>query len=265
MTVTAQEVIDRARARHWSFSGSNDGAALQYLNEQQRKKLLLIIKTVEKQIGETSEIDTVVQNGALVAIDAAGAAYFTTTVEAGYCLRFDDFGLPYIDVSDPFVIDPFGIDSDTPGIPLPDDMLRLITVSAMTTESTIVPRNITVLPQELAQKASASLGLRAFVSANRLIPVRWDTNDLWALVTSIRIGCVRCPELTALSDIITVPTPCIHAMTAGLAEWFATGAERCPAADKTRFEKQHIAADADLLATIDSLEAVTSSTVIYKR
>lgn len=264
--VTVGEVIDRARARHFSFSGGHDGAAVQYLNEQQRAKLLAIIKTVEKQIGETSQVETSAVGGALIAIDSNGNPYFTTTTEAGYCVRFDSLtGAPYVDISDPFVIDPFGIDSDTPGLPLPEDMLRLISVSAMTTESTIVPRNIEVLPQELAQKAGARLGLRAFISANRLVPIRWDTNDLWAIVTSIRIGMVRCPQLVALTDVITVPTPCIHAMTAGLAQWFATGSEKCSENDKRRFEKQHADSTMDMLANIDSLEAVTSSTVLYKR
>lgn len=261
--VIVQEVIDRARSRHWAFSEGNDGAALHFLNERLRATLLAIIKTVEEQIGETSQID-VTGTATLIAVDDNMVPYFTTTTEPGYAIRFAG-GVPYVDVSDPFVSDPFGLNGDVPGLPLPEDLLRITSVSAMTLDNDIVPRPIDVLPQELAQKPPVRVGLRAFVSANRLIPIRSDASDVWSRVTSIRLGFVRCQELATTQDAIILPTPCVHALTAQLCHFFALGSKTCPQQDKTRFEKQADQATDELLANVNSLEGITTSTVIFKR
>lgn len=262
---TVQEVIDRARVRHFSFSDGNEGAAVQFCDEAQRVILLSIIKTAEAIIGATEEID-VEGTVTLVAVDSLGVPYFTTTVEDGYAIRFDANNVPYVDVSEPFVSDPFGSTGDTPGLPLPTDLLRIISVSAMTLDSDITPREIEVLPQETVQKAATrSGGLRAFVSANRLIPIRTAEADAWARVTSIRLGFVQCPALTALSDLITIPTPCIHTLTAHLAEWMAVQSAKCPQADKRWFQQQRVEADDTLQATINSLEGIVTNTILYKR
>ncbi len=268
---TVGEVLDRASARSEFFTNRSDGAAVQYCDETQRLILLSVIKTVEQFVGVTSQINTQ-GTDVLVALDANGNPIYTTTIEDGYAIRFSN-GVPYIDTSAPFVSDPFGISAASiggvPGIPLPPDLLRIISVVVTTLDSITTPlltRNVTVVPQEVVNKAGPRpAGLQAFLSANRLIPIRTDVADDWSRVTSVRLGYVPCPTLTALSDLITLPTSCIHALTAHLAEWFAVQSSRCPQADKRWFQQQRQEADDALQATVNSLEGIVQSTIIYRR
>lgn len=273
MTVTVQQLIDRALTRHWAFVNVSEGAALAFINERQRAKLLQIIKTVEALIGTTTQINTQ-GTATLIAVDANGVPFFTTTTQDGYAVGFDANNVPFVDVLDgPFVSDPFGLSASitnlvpggVPGIPLPLDLLRLISVSAMTTDNTLVPRSVDVLPQEISQKAPVHLGLSAFLSAGRLVPIRTDTADIWSRVTSVRLGYVACPEVTSLTDLLTVPSPCMGSMTADLCHFFALQSEKCPQQDKTRFDKEKEEAELDMISNATSLEAIVTSKVIYRR
>lgn len=265
MTITAAQMIDRASTRHWSFPGGiNDGAALAFLDEAQRSFLLDLSKTLEALLGETSEIETALSGAFVVAIDENGVPYFTDTTEPGYAIRFDG-GVPYIEVGTPIITDPFGSEGDSPGLPMPANLLRLVEVCAMTAQATIVPLPINVLGQEVVRKSPVRTGLQAFLSANRLIPVRTSEGDLWSQVTSVRVSCITCPELTVLSDEITIPTPCLPALTAALAKWMSNQARECPANDKRQFAIDAEKAYDQMLLSVNAMDAVTSSTVLYKR
>lgn len=265
MAITVQQLIDRALSRHWSFRGNiNEGAAVAYLDEAQRTFLLDLSKTLEALVGTTEEIQTALLGAFVVAIDDNGAPYFVDSMLPGYAIRFSG-GVPYVEVGQSIITDPFGTDGNSPGIPMPSDILRLIEVVAMTAQSTIVPIPINVLGQEVVRKSPPRTGLQAFMSANRLIPVRLQEADLWSQVTSVRVSCILCPELTVLSDELTIPTPCIPALTAGLVRLFSNQVKECPATDK-----RQIAVDADatydhMLLSVNAMDAVTSSTVLYKR
>lgn len=267
MATTAQQLIDRALSRHWSFRGAgfSDGAALFELHEQQKAFLLDLGKVVAAIVGTTQQILTALDGAVLIAVDENNVPYFTTTQEPGYAVRFDSTGVPYFDVANPIISDPFGEDGDPAGMPLPDDLLRLIFVAAKTEQATIVPIPVNVLEQEVVRKSPPRTGLYAFLSANRLIPVRTSDGDLWSQVTSIQLGCIVCPALTALSDELTIPDPCLPALTAMMVKYFADQAKECPVSDKRQFAVDAAAAYEKMLWSVNSMDAVTQSTVIHKR
>lgn len=266
MSTTAESVIDRAVSRHWSFeSNYSDGAALYELHEQQKAFLLDLGRVVSAIIGTTQEILTSLTNAALIAVDENNVPYFTTTQEPGYAVQFDDSNVPYFTLDNPLIIDPFGEDGDTPGLPLPDDLLRLIYISAKTEQNRIVPIPVNVLEQEVVRRAPVRTGLYAYLSANRIIPVRTSEADLWSQVTSLQIGCIICPQLTALTDVLTIPSPCLPALTAAMIKYFSDQARECPASDKRQFAMDAAAEYEKMLWSVNAMDAVTQSTVIHKR
>lgn len=268
MTTTAQQVIDGALSDHWSFRGAgvSDGAALNELNELQRRILLELSATLENFVGETASVQTGMDGAALVALDALGAPYFTTTVQPGYVIRFSG-GVPYIVADDPIIVDPFGDEGDTPGLPLPDDVLRLFSFSARTATNPAPapPLKIEIVKQEIVRKQAPRTGLQAFLSANRIIPVRIAEADLWSEVTSIDIQYIRHPSLTALSDELVVPDVCVGALQAAISEFLSMQAERCPPSDRQSFSRKAQKSYADMIGSVDIMDAVTTSNVIYRR
>jgi hypothetical protein len=73
MTVTAQDLIDQARIRHWAFAdvALGDGAALLFLNQRQRH-LLLRFRDQLRGLVNTTVAQAGVVNGVLVGLDALG-------------------------------------------------------------------------------------------------------------------------------------------------------------------------------------------------
>ena len=264
LPLTVDAIIERARGRFWAFNEVQmpAGAIVQYLDERQRVVLLAIIDEAEPLIGETREIETS-GTATLVAVDSTGAPYFATTRENSFALRFQN-GVPYIDVNEVFVVDPFGQFGDVPGLPLPDDHLRLTCVTAILDDTREMP--VTILEQQTGSAGGGSTGLRAFVSANRLVPIRQSNQDWWSHVESVRVSLVLCPELTALTDTITLPKPCVDALTAAVAEFLATACRECGENDKRRFERQYKDSFALMKSTADEiLSQVTTNQVVHRR
>lgn len=268
MDTSVQELIDSARLRHWSFSEGNEGAALRFVSDRQKRIMLDVIKATEALLGETSEVTTAVVGAALVALDDLGVPYFTTTVEDGFCVRFLG-AVPYIDTSLPYVIDPFGASGDSvPGFPLPTDLLRLMSVTAISSLMTVpayAPIPVDIIEQRIAEARGGSTRLRAFVSVGRIIPVRTDVNDIWNSIIKLRLSMVRCPTLTALTDPLTLPEVCLEALTAALAEMFSLATEKCPTGDKRAFKDARIDADKHLMDSAENiLDSITSSSVVVR-
>lgn len=266
---TVQAIIDAARIRHWSFTDVQmpDGAIVAYLDDRQRKILLAIIKAVEALQGETSEVTTDLVGATLIALDDNGNPYYTTTVEDGYVIRFNSNNVPYVDTSTPFILDPFGSSGSVPGFPLPDDLLRLTSVTAISTQqqNPVRPLEVNIIEQRNADARGGSLQLRAYISAARIVPVRSADTDPWSTVTSLRISMVRCPRLTSMTDLITLPTACEGALTAAAAEMLATASRTCSEPDKRRFESQRKEADALLVEEAENiLDSITTSGVVVR-
>lgn len=261
MAVLVRQVIDNAKMRHWALNSVQmpDGASLQYVNERQRAILLALIDQWEPMLSETEQILTALQDAALVAVDDDGVPYFATTRENGYAMQFED-GVPYIDTSRPFIVDPWGEVGDVPGLPLPTDVLRLMLATAVLDDLRTVP--IDVFDEQNAAQLGSTRNLRAFINGNRLVPKRDTDTDWWSHVTAVRISFVGLPTLTALTDEITIPAPCVPAITAGLAEFLATAARDCPLAEKRLLADQAREA-LDLL--VESADQLLTSIVTNHR
>lgn len=264
--VTVQQIVDTARSRHWTFNDvlMPDGAIVQHLNEKQRILLLTVIDEVEALIGETQDVE-VDGTGTLIALDDDGAPYFTTTRQTAYAIRMSG-GVPYIDLTDPFVVDPFGEDGDVPGIPLSEDLLRLVSVQALLDDDRMLPVKILDMTTAVS---SPSRGLVAFINANRLVPHRvtgsGGITDSWTHVVALRIAQVRCPSIAAMADTMTMPIALVSALTASVAEFLSTAAREISEADKRRFERQRAEAEAALIANADEvLSKVMTNSVITK-
>lgn len=268
MTITAQQIIDGALSKHWSFRGAgvSEGAALQELNEVQKRILLDASPTLENFVGETESVQTGMDGASLVALDENDVPYFTTTIEPGYVIRFDA-GVPYVVADDPIIVDPFGEDGDSPGLPLPDGVLRLFALSARTASNPAPapPLKIELVKQEIVRKQAPRTGLQAFLSANRIIPVRIATGDLWTQVTSIEVQFIRHPELATLADELVVPDVCGGALQAAIAEFFSLQTEKCPASDRQMLARSAQKAYDDMIGSVNIMDAVTTSNVIYRR
>jgi hypothetical protein len=172
--------------------------------------------------------------------------------------------VPYIDVADVFVTDPFGEFGDVPGLPLPAGILRVIAARVRSDDGRDLP--LQVLEEQAAASGGGSTGLRAFVSANRLVPVRQSDQDWWSSITSVRLSLVICPELTALADTITLPAPCVEVLVAAAAVFLATASEKCGENDKRRFERQLEKAEAVMKSgAFNILSQVATNQVIVRR
>lgn len=266
MPPTVASLLERARGRFWAFSDAQmpDGVALQFVNERQRSTLLLVIDSVDSLIGVTQQI-TVQGTETLVALDDDGVPYYSTTTEDAYPIRFDEDDVPYIDTDQPIIRDPYGEFGDVPGLPLREDILRLISVVARDGNSSR-ESSVEVLAEEVAVSSAGRTGLRAFISANRLVPVRTSASDLWSQVTTLKLSMVLCPTLTALTDEVTLPTALVDVIVAQIAEFLASASPRCTEADRKRFERQAEKAEAVLRATADELlSQVVQSHVVFRR
>lgn len=240
-----------------------DGAALRFINERQRAVLLRIVEGAEQLVGEARELTLTTLAGVVVGLDSNGIPFYATNGTDGYAIAFNANGVPYIDTSTVLALDPFGESGGTPGIPLPTDLLRITAAVAVTAAG---DRPVEILTERTAITQHGTRTPRAFINGGRLVPVRLSDTDQWSLATSLRLSMVRCPALAAMADVLTLPDPCVHVLTAALAEFLAGASRSCTDADRRRFTDQRREADALLDASIPSLvNDVTDSMVVYRR
>lgn len=266
--VTAQDLIDQARIRHWSFAdiALGDGAAILFLNQRQRTLLLQYGQTVEPLASTSTSLAAQV-NGGLVAFQN-GAPVYANTVQDGWVLHQDANGVPYVNFAEvPAAVDPFGQNGGVPGFPLPADFVKLTAVFLVYEAGLQGPCRI-VEERERMQEVQR-LGPAAFVSGNRLVPVRplasGNSNDAWSTVQTVQLSYLAMPVIQALTDPVAWPAVLCDALVASLADLFAMSSKACPASDKARFAKE-AAASAEAIgeAGIDILGSLTQHSVLFK-
>lgn len=244
------------------------GALLRALHERQRTLLLRLAREIAPIAGVTAQVAAVVA-GAIVGVDGDGLPFYDTTLAEGYAVHEDaGTGELYIDTAEaPINLDPFGENGGTPGFPLPADTVAVTTAVAVLDSGATLPIGV----QDETQRAEGvgSRSLRAFVSHNRLVPLRSGAapySDAWNSVASVQASYLACPTLAALTDTLDVPEAFLAPLTAWLAEFLASASKGCSEADKRRFERARQEADAELEAAAGTLVGdLTATEVVYRR
>jgi hypothetical protein len=263
MSVTVRQLVENARARHPAFTklAWPEGALLLFLNTYQRTKLLELADSIEPLVGQARQIASVIA-GALVGSDA-GVPYYITTSGDGWPVQ-SDAGVPYVDFTQPAVaLDPFGQSGGTPGFPLPAEFIRLINITAASLYD--AQMQVEIIP-ESRRAAAPQRALLAFISGNRIVPVRVGVSpysDRWIDVTSVTMSYVAMQTLAALADVLTLPLQLVGLLEAALAERFAVASEISDRLRQTFIDerKQAEAAFAESAAMI--LDEVTTSHVQF--
>jgi hypothetical protein len=277
-TTTVQQIIDRARVRHWSFTdiALGDGAVLTYLSQRLRTHLARHGATIEGLVNTTMTYTIGTQTGLLVALDpVSGLPVLATTYQDGWPLHVDPVtSIPYFDPTEPMIAtDPYGLHGGTPGFPLPSEMIRLIDVSLVFNQyvqPVIIPCD--VIREHGRIQSQPGRNPQAFVSGNRLVPVfpypgsasNPNSNDRWFSVTSLIMSYVALPTLQLLTDYLNIPAVLVEALDADAALMMARQSKVCPPASVAGFEKD--ALNATLAVGVAGLELVhepEQETIIY--
>lgn len=229
-TTTVQQIIDRARVRHWAFTDLvlGDGAVLAYLSQRLRTHLGVHGATIEGLVNTTMTYALGVVGGLLVAEDpVTHIPAYTTTYQDGWPIHVDPgTGIAYYDTSEPMVaVDPYGLHGGTPGFPLPGEMVRLIDVSLVYSQPPGIIIPCDVIKEHGRIQAQPGRNPQAFVSGNRLVPVlalagsasNPNSADRWMSVTSVIISYVALPTLTVLTDTLNIPGVLVEALDADAA------------------------------------------------
>lgn len=269
MAVTVRDLIDAARIRHNAFIDVElgDGAVLLFVNNRQMRLLLHFKTSLQGLLGTTAQTAATV-GGALVGIDEDGAPFYLTTAGDGWALHLDADGVtPYVDVDEaPISFDPFGISGDTPGFPLPENVISVLAVSGVYADGRATPIDVFDEGERFSHRQTGRP--MAFLSANRIVPKRDvnTTSDVWSLLTAVQLSYLALPQLTALSDRITLPPVLHEALIAAIASLLAGQAKLCTTAERAAFRAD--AERAEAILTDDSFDivgALKTTRVIYRR
>lgn len=266
-TRTVQGLIDEARTRNVLFfnSGVPDGALLLALNTKQRTLLAQYGDAIAPVVGQSVQVAAVVA-GSLVGVTVNGVPQFVTTQGVGYPVTFSSNGVPIFSTNGASVsLDPYGQQGGTPGFPLPDDLVRLVWVSAIFADSS--QADVGVVPERSRYQMSTP-DISAFINGNRLVPIRFTNTaqptvapDWWTQVTSVVMSYLKMQTLVALTDVLTIPTFLHEPLIAHLAYTLALGTE---GVKPDFYLAQSKDADAALLAAgRDLVGMVTQSSVTY--
>lgn len=289
MTTTARYLVDSARSRHWSFAevAGGDGPAVLFLNSRLRTHLASHGAKIEGLVGSTMSY-TLPLSGVTLLVTNAGAQFITnfglnlavsgtglpqlgSAYEDGWPVHVTAGGVPYVDFSEPPIAgDPFGINGGTPGIPLPTDMIRLIAVSAIRINPPGMYAPIDVVPEMSRFSVLPGRNPTAYVSGNRLIPVRpYNTSsandwDPWTNLTSILISYVPMQTLSSLDDVLNLPAVLSEALIADLCQFFSMQSKACPRADRAAFiEDAEKTAAKVSVGALDLLNEPQQNNVVY--
>ncbi len=269
-TVTAQSIIDSARVRSWAFTDLEmpDGAALLYLNQRQREHLAMGGADIEGIVGTAVQYG-IVADGLLVSFQN-GVPYVGAEGQDGWCVHVDGDGVPYVDPTEPpLACDPLG---QTPGWPLPQEMVRLINV--MLVQNSGAFASCTVTNERMRNASYPGRGPAAFVANNRLMPMRAyvtddaasNSGDWWQQIAGIQISYVGIQSLRALTDELVLPVTLVGALIADVANLFALQAKALDAVQRSAFARQ--AQDAQALfvdSAFGMLGATMQTQVQYRR
>lgn len=273
MSQTVADIIDDARLRHFSFAdvALGDGAALRFLNGRQRIHLASYGSDIDGIVGTSMQYALALNTSGLLVGLVNGVPVYLTTYQDGWPVHLDVNGVPYSDFSEaPLATDPFGQHGGTPGFPLPADMVRLVNVAGVySTNGRVIP--IDVIPEGERHNWLPGRNPTAFVSGNRLVPLfpmdgsANNASSRWFQITTIQISYVAIQTLTALADVLMLPTLLCEALVADLAAMFAGQSQKCPPADKRIHLDEAMKCAARVAsAANDMLSSVEQTTILYK-
>lgn len=276
-TTTCQQIIDRARVRHWSFADLvlGDGAVLSYLSQRLRTHLAMHGATIEGLVNTTMTYSIGVVGGLLIATDpVSGIPQVTTTYQDGWPIHVDPVThIPYYDTSEPMVaVDPYGAHGGTPGFPLPGEMVRLVDVSLVYSQppGLIIPCD--VIREHGRIEAQPGRNPQAFVSGNRLVPLlsfsggqTVNSSDRWFTVSSLIISYVALPTISLLTDFLNIPGVLVEALDADAALFMARQSKSMTPADRQGFlAEANLAAETIATAALELLNEPQVGSVEYR-
>lgn len=266
--LTAQELIDGARLRHWSFTDTvlGDGAAVLFLNQRLRT-LLLRFRNALRPLVNVSVQTAAVITGTLIGIDEDGLPYYLTTIDDGYAIRLDGGGVPYFDTSEaPISLDPFGASGGTPGFPLPTDAVAFFSFSVTYQDGS--SGEVDVVDEALRHMGPPGHNPAAFISGHRIVPItpaQPGGQDVWTSVTSCTTSYLPLPSVTALGDAVAIPSVLAEVVIVDLCELLAMQSVQCPKPDRTAFIAAARRAELELDAmALDVVGDLQVSSVIYE-
>lgn len=275
-TTTAQQIIDRARLRHFAFTDLvlGDGAVLAYLSQRLRTHLAMHGAAIEGLVNTTMTYAIATVNGLLIAEDpVTHVPQITTTYQDGWPIHVDPVtGIPYYDTSEPMVAtDPYGLHGGTPGFPLPGEMVRLCDVSLIYNQPPGLNLPCDIIKEHGRLYAQPGRNPQAFVSGNRLVPLLpmagpgANSADRWFNVSSVIISYVALPTLGLLTDTLNIPGVLVEALDADAALLMARQAKAIAPASVAGFERDaKDAAAAVASAALDMLDEPEGETVEYR-
>lgn len=274
-TTTVQQIIDRARVRHWAFADLvlGDGAVLTFISQRLRTHLAMHGAAIEGLVNTTMTYQLVSVAGLLIA-EVAGVPQVATTYQDGWPIHVDAFGVPYYDPTEPMVAtDPYGLHGGTPGFPLPGEMVRLIDVSLVYNLPTGLTLPCDIIPEHGRIQAQPGRNPQAFVSGNRLVPMMPFSSSVggansanrWFNVQSLIMSYVALPTLTRLEDYLNIPAVLVEALDADAALMMARQSKAMPPTAVLGFERDAAAAAAIITtAGLEMLHEPEEDTVQYR-
>ena len=243
-SVSPRDLIDSARTRHWAFSSINfgDGAALLFLNQRQREHLAAAGSDIEGIVGTAVQYDVSASgiSGQVVSF-VGGVPILAATGANGWVVHEDDDGVPFVDGTEPMIAaDPLG---EQQGFPLPSEMVRLINVMLVYTQTAqFIP--CAIVSERLRMNAMPNRNPVCFVAGNRLVPMRYgtpntnNTGDIWTQIEGIQISYVAIDTLRTLDDAVSLPVVLCGAMIADLAHYFAMQSKDVTVAERSQFRDE---------------------------
>jgi hypothetical protein len=271
MTITAQDLIDLARIRHWAFAdvALGDGAALLFLNQRQRH-LLLRFRDQLRGLVNTTVAQAGVINGVLVGLDANGNLYQLATFVDGFAVHVDGGGNLYVDSTEsPIAYDPLGARGGAgAGWPLPPDAIAIFNVFATMDDGSKVP--VGIVDERDQHISPQGHYLAAYLSGNRIVPCRPPSSlglgaTPWNAVTGVTLSYLPLVSFTSLTDPAKVPAPLIEPLIANLAELLANQSKLCPVAEKRTFERNARKAEDEIdVLGYDIMGDAQTTSVIYE-
>lgn len=267
LTMTAQDIIEDARLRHWSFADVQlgDGAAVRWLNTRQRFLLLKFREGLKGVVTLTVRTKAVMPSpGRRIGVTPRGTPYELEDEGDGYAVYLAPASrAPYIDLSGVPIADA-PLDD---GFPLPVEVISVTALKGVYVDGQTIPVTVT-----MEQQRSVSLSgrqLTAFASGSRIAPLRNPGAPLasqsWESITAVEVSYIAMARITALCCLLSFPSVLVEALTAGMAKFFATQSKLCtPDERRDFFEAARTAEEQLESASNDILGEAPTRSVIFK-
>lgn len=269
--ITARDIIDSARTRHWALSDIEmpDGAAVLYLNQRQRELLAAGGAEIEGIVGTGIQYPVFSPSTGRLISFIDNVPYAGVAGQDGWCVHVDDDGVPYVDPNEPMLAsDPLG---ETPGFPMPSEMVRLTNVMLVLQSGQFATCEI--VKQQMRKGTMPGRAPVAYVAGNRLVPLRAYTpaqggnngGDRWQGVTGFQMSYVGIETIRRLDDEVQLPVLLTGALIADLVCLLAMQSKKVSAIEKRQFrDEADRAKDEFLGASFGMLTAAMANNVQYR-